>query len=1147
MKVRDLYTTARDMGLKKGGISLRKTNKDALINFIQGYDLQNLQIGRLYRKAVENGLPKGVLKLSEANRSSLINVISGDKTYQTPRKNLSYNNLLTEAKQHGLSTIRGRRAKVTKKMLISFLERRENSAVKVIQKGLSKRSIWHYEPTYVYRRNDKTWKNTKSIFIDTRQSNIKKAIAKFDKEQQELDAYIDIDEKFTYVLTKTASSELSEEDLRNVRMMKTVPSKFHFAEHKIELNPSETGTCVYDFIEGEYNVKREKFLKMLREKDSKTDNFIDTPLQSKQRTLEDGVSFNDLVHFCRKLRIKMYGLSIDRRAFGYYDPETEGVKKNKNHRNLIFVLMDQHMYPIVDTWTRKSIEECENPNKKKGLRYFNKKGKKKDEGWDMKSLTVIEEREDDMFVDFLLEAKTEGGEAKGNVVLESSNLKDLYFRIFAKTNTYYHHKFITDIMTEIHLGDDKVILANPDIETVLVICQKFGFKFNNQRIASLFNKIDCENVDKRLSSVMTIENLDKFLKQTDIGAFNDCFTHQYNADKLTGIDVNNCYIDCLVNTDIDWAISTLFDEVMPYNNHNILPHGFYFAMSNNYFPAKGNSWYSGEMVKYLKAQDIPHRITHQFIPSRSMSADTYVPTVSKLKEKLSKKAFKATVLQFIGCLNKKYSSKGKTTICPDLNTTAYLYFKSKNAGDDEPFVSRPYIPDCDKQPFLLQTKKVVRKQSTNCLMYLQIMNRSWIRLHETFKKVGGELVGIKTDKLILYKPVDVEAVIGEDIGQCKVEEVKSREVAKKRVKGIQQLRNYPFDDDLKPLTWGIKQLDEGIAEAILNSGKGCILSAKAGCGKTYQLNRLCTMIHEAGKSFKTVAFTNKACGNLDGTTLHKTFNIKIGEEYTQTKASFKGLDYLIIDEISMVPSFLYNHIYSAKNAGVTIICSGDFRQLKPVMEEEKDFSKSAILHHICDGKGFEMKLNHRFDKETEAISDRLDIDKLEVVCGDMDYTLATNHICWTHKTRKLVNRMCMIANRKGKDYFTAGGTHSPAMANDKQQTTYYYVGLPLVCIKTHKKTGIVKSCFYNVEHVGVDCGENIAIVNGVWYTEESLLGYFRVSYCTTTHVRQGDTIEGEYFIWDVERILHSKPSGWKEWLYTAITRCTHHSNIKIVA
>jgi hypothetical protein len=165
------------------------------------------------------------------------------------------------------------------------------------------------------------------------------------------------------------------------------------------------------------------------------------------------------------------------------------------------------------------------------------------------------------------------------------------------------------------------------------------------------------------------------------------------------------------------------------------------------------------------------------------------------------------------------------------------------------------------------------------------------------------------------------------------------------------------------------------------TNKNIFLTGKAGTGKTTFLHQLKT---EAPKRMIVVAPTGVAAINAGGVTIHSFFQLPFGpflpnapqnpalqRKFSKDKiALIKGLDLLIIDEISMVRSDLLDGIddvlrrYKDRNkpfGGVQLLMIGDLHQLPPIVKDEEWY----LLREYYDTAYF---FGSRALQKTDAVS-----------------------------------------------------------------------------------------------------------------------------------------------------------------------------------
>ena len=72
--------------------------------------------------------------------------------------------------------------------------------------------------------------------------------------------------------------------------------------------------------------------------------------------------------------------------------------------------------------------------------------------------------------------------------------------------------------------------------------------------------------------------------------------NNYNK-KIYHFDINKCRKNCLYYSKFKYPVFTVMDEPEKFNNDISLP-GLYYVETDQYFPLRGNGWYSQAMVYY---------------------------------------------------------------------------------------------------------------------------------------------------------------------------------------------------------------------------------------------------------------------------------------------------------------------------------------------------------------------------------------------------------------------------------------------------------------------------------------------------------------------------------------------------------------------
>ena len=130
------------------------------------------------------------------------------------------------------------------------------------------------------------------------------------------------------------------------------------------------------------------------------------------------------------------------------------------------------------------------------------------------------------------------------------------------------------------------------------------------------------------------------------------------------------------------------------------------------------------------------------------------------------------------------------------------------------------------------------------------------------------------------------------------------------------------------------------------SGGNIFLTGEAGTGKSFLLNCFIGQVSK-NKNVIVCAPTGIAALQINGTTIHRIFNLKIGplppnQEIKKIRNEILQADIIIIDEISMCRFDLFDYVCryilaAEKKSGrkKQLIVVGDFYQLAPVMKKRE--------------------------------------------------------------------------------------------------------------------------------------------------------------------------------------------------------------------
>jgi hypothetical protein len=279
-----------------------------------------------------------------------------------------------------------------------------------------------------------------------------------------------------------------------------------------------------------------------------------------------------------------------------------------------------------------------------------------------------------------------------------------------------------------------------------------------------------------------------------------------------------------------------------------------------------------------------------------------------------------------------------------------------------------------------------------------------------------------------------------------------------------------------------------------------------------------------GNKVAKLALTNTAALKIGGSTIHKFFKISIDNDAVQPNIIYsivKHFKYVLVDEVSMIPTNLYRFLNLIKMHGIVVSMAGDFKQLKPVLEEHIDFSDTPMLFDLVEGQKLLLKHNYRANQQFADACERSEYN-LEMfprsATGVDQKSLDKLNICRSNAKRKQINEMC--AKKYGK--LGSVGSHVICTKNVTIDGRFFANNEMFEVVNR----GSIKRLF-------TDEDETVQVES--W---AEFLKVCELAYCITTHKAQGATIRVPYTIYEFARME-------AECKYTALTRTSDPNLIRI--
>lgn len=903
----------------------------------------------------------------------------------------------------------------------------------------------------------------------------------------------------------------------------------------------DRGMCVYDFLQYRYGDK-DKFKKITKDermteifKNVKSDNIC--TFYKYQDPEKNGVCVRQLRAWCDVAGVSLYCLDCDEKIFHHHKPE-----KNAKQSPVVFRIKNGHFYPITDKCKVKSI--CERQKDKIVSDLAEKRTKKATPLYEcvfMDNTTKDNKRANE--TQFLINKIEETGTApyplehitmnEGTVI--KFKLNDKLYICDTKKNNDNVMKYCKDknipYQGETAVGLLKLQLKNTYGENWTAV-------FNSQFNPHVRKLLTYENVKHRTHYGATIDNIDEVMN---------------NSHNVLCWDVKRCYSKAMYDPLEEWLIYGFNDVVEKVDEINLseyegkLPNGLYYVETSDMSLLHGNNWYSSSILNKFKAENIktPAVVMWELVPVNNKKYTTDADNVkvdnvelfTHLIDKITDDTQDYPDLQKL-MINSISGLMGKTDgkclkVDIDNNINRVYDMIADRAGNPDFFIENLDIKD---QKYYMYGKTERTQYSEIALpIYIQILDRGNMLLFDMVKAMGGECIYRKTDCAITINSTGQLKEGDAKWGEWRESEFPTRfstmaPASERHVPAPTQIKDYEY------LPHNDSDQAEDIKKDFIN-GKGLMLLGRAGTGKTYVALKLAE-----ATGAKKLAFTNKACLCLDGTTIHKYLSITKNGNIDMNWVRKQNYKYYVIDEISMISGHLWRLLCELKRlTGATFLLVGDYRQLPPVEESGVDYFEHPAIKYLCNSTRCELTHMKRYDMELWETSEKVYND--ETYQPTELYQEATiqqmserYNICYTNRTRKQVNKAVNDYMTKKKKYIDIEYTGDK---KEPPQSVRAYVGLPLIARQNLKSGEMVNNECFTVKEIKDNSLTASNDRNEIEIKLDEFHKYFLMGYCSTAHKSQGETIDGHINIFD-----------WgimdKHLKYTAITRTTKKQYVHII-
>lgn len=592
-------------------------------------------------------------------------------------------------------------------------------------------------------------------------------------------------------------------------------------------------------------------------------------------------------------------------------------------------------------------------------------------------------------------------------------------------------------------------------------------------------------------------------------------------------------------SEYNYAIYSSLDEPKAYEGK--LGTGFFFIETKNYFPFKGNGWYSYPLVSFGLQKGIitDSSIKYVLRPSSILKHNHFNKFIDYVLQKLQPhqedltmfKVTKRIFNSFIGCFGSKVSKRGTLTFTENIEEASY------NAIQYNDMVYKVHEIEEGRSLYEIKTYTREVKNDNSVPVFNQILDLEAIELYKAYELVKGidncQLVYLNTDQVVM-KFDDPKAV-------DKVKEITKNQFWAEGIPKYKFENTIKHKNEIEPVIctdvftmeakkWNvIKDIGtnefDAWAEELVEKYGSFNLDGRAGTGKSSLIKAIIKALEKKGISYQGLAPTNKACNIINGTTLHRFFSkIKNEANKATMKKVIGSLKYIIVDEISMTKEMFYRFFYYIHENFPEIrwIIAGDFAQLAPVCDiAEFDYKNSTILKEICGFNKVQLTKCRRADNA--FFEECKDPDNIDL--GTYKQNKCFFNICYHNSLRKAINDACMkkwMSQYKITKFCFVKKYEKSRSGQDM----YLYKGLPLIGSIACAKYGIVNCESYYIktfdekESLVCECDGNVEFT----VPNEEIPKYFNPRYCISVHKSQGATFDFPYTIheWTMRYVALSR-------------------------
>lgn len=562
-------------------------------------------------------------------------------------------------------------------------------------------------------------------------------------------------------------------------------------------------------------------------------------------------------------------------------------------------------------------------------------------------------------------------------------------------------------------------------------------------------------------------------------------TKPIDESRLVTVDKNKCYPCALAN--LPYLIK--FDyrkNAIRKNPSKIIAHNMYVAepeVSTILMPV--TKLYAGYFLKKCASYGLRFKLLEEL--ECEVVNNYYRTIINDLINRLEvpMDEFKVIMNVAIGKFERAYSEK-------DVVKYVGIYTEEAAMAQDG------YHCDIGDYKLLFKNTMVYSNVRSKLPIATQVKDESRMMIYEKIRELNlsdDQIVQINTDSISYYGklPTGLDA---DDFNGWKSSSFNA----------LGNLDDVVYDDDITLLNL-----------PCVNPNPRILHMKYAGAGKTtHIIKELVPRLIAEGKSYIVLTPTHKTL------TEYQRDNIRC--EVIQ-KYIFSGTipdeEYVIVDEVGFITLECHDVLYKIVQAGKSLECFGDFKQLPPV-DEPYTYDQPHYLNYMFTEIDTDYT-NYRNTFTTEYYDSLINSDKKGFLIKEIKkHSTALKHaprvICYRHDTRRMYNKKIM--NMLGL----------PTWDVRKGHTDWDPTDIDIMCVKDglrHK--GICNRSEYTVIYCDakkvtiVPSSENkMDLSNPIKITFKQLHTYFEPSYAINVHQAQGLTLDSYHWAAEDDKFVTNR-------------------------